>query len=178
MRNTIKILANLRALMKNLPNEGGSISAYIIPADDCHQVFELNCNLIITENNSCNVNFVQSEYINETDERRSFVSGFDGSAGTAVVTQKEALLWTDGRYFQQAEKQLDKNWTLMRDRLPTTPSINDWLVKNLSTGDKVGVDGRLVSYREWSPLATALDSHGKFNPNFCFFVFVYFLYFV
>lgn len=48
----------------------------------------------------------------------------------------------------------------MKDRLPSTPTINEWLVKNLSTGDRVGVDGNIVSYREWTPLANALDSHG------------------
>lgn len=91
-RNTAKILNDLRALMRQLPNNGGSINAYIIPTDDRHQ----------------------SEYISSTDERRSFISGFDGSAGTAVVTLNEALLWTDGRYHQQAEQQIDENWTLMK----------------------------------------------------------------
>lgn len=91
-RNTAKILTDLRALMRQLPNNGGSINAYIIPTDDRHQ----------------------SEYISSTDERRSFISGFDGSAGTAVVTLNEALLWTDGRYHQQAEQQIDENWTLMK----------------------------------------------------------------
>ena len=51
------------------------------------------------------------------------VPGFDGSAGTVLVTQTAALLWTDGRYFSQAEKQLDKNsWTLMREGEPATPT--------------------------------------------------------
>ena len=48
------------------------------------------------------------------DERRAKITGFDGSAGTAIVTQTEALLWTDGRYYQQAGNQLDGNWTLMK----------------------------------------------------------------
>lgn len=139
MRNTTNILADLRVLLKKLPNNGGSISAYIIPTDDNHQ----------------------SEYISPADERRSFVSGFDGSAGTAVVTLEKALLWTDGRYHQQAEKQIDSNWTLMKDGLPTTPTIANWLVKNLSAGEKVGVDGNLLSFREWKPLATTLASNGK-----------------
>lgn len=91
-RNTAKILNDLRALMRQLPNNGGSINAYIIPTDDRHQ----------------------SEYISSTDERRSFISGFDGSAGTAVVTLNGALLWTDGRYHLQAEQQIDENWTLMK----------------------------------------------------------------
>lgn len=142
-RSTGKILNDLRALMHQLPNNDGSIDAYIIPTDDCHQ----------------------SEYISLTDERRSFVSGFDGSAGTAIVTHKEALLWTDGRYYQQAEKQLDENWTLMKDGLTTTPSMSAWLSKNLSAGDRVGVDGNLISYRSWNPIATALSLNSMFDTN-------------
>lgn len=138
-KNTAKFLNDLRALMRQLPNNGGSINAYVIPTDDSHQ----------------------SEYISPTDERRSFITGFTGSAGTAVVTQKEALLWTDGRYHQQAEQQLDENWTLMRDGLPATPTINNWLSENLSAGNRVGVDGNLLSFRVWSPMQSALNSNGK-----------------
>lgn len=122
-KNTSKLLRDLRALMRQLPNNGGSINAYIIPTDDSHQ----------------------SEYIGKTDERRSFISGFTGSAGTAVVTEKEALLWTDGRYFQQAEEQLDENWTLMKDGLAATPTMGNWLSIHLAAGDRVGVDGNLLS---------------------------------
>ncbi|XP_055310118.1 xaa-Pro aminopeptidase ApepP-like [Sitodiplosis mosellana] len=136
-KNTTKLLTDLRALMRQLPNNGGAVSAYIIPTDDPHQ----------------------SEYISETDERRSFISGFDGSAGTAIVTQKQALLWTDGRYHQQAEQQLDENWTLMKDGLTTTPTMSSWLSNNLSAGDQVGVDGNLLSFREWNPLYTALSAN-------------------
>ena len=59
--------------------------------------------------------FLQSEYLADSDQRRAFVSGFTGSAGTAVITETDACLWTDGRYFNQAEKQLDQNWTLMKE---------------------------------------------------------------
>lgn len=138
-KNTGKLLSDLRSLMRQLPNNGGSVNAYIIPTDDSHQ----------------------SEYISPTDERRSFISGFTGSAGTAIVTQKEALLWTDGRYYQQAEQQLDENWTLMKDGLTTTPTMGTWLANNLSAGDRVGVDGTLLSCRVWSPLYTALSSNGN-----------------
>lgn len=133
--------------MANLPNNLGSISAYIIPSDDAHQ----------------------SEYLAERDERRAFISGFDGSAGTAVVTEKEALLWTDGRYYQQAGKQLDSNWTLMKDGQPTTPGIDMWLANELQPGAKVGVDANLISTRAWNPLQTALKSAGcsllPISPN-------------
>lgn len=140
-KNTTKLLSDLRALMRQLPNNGGSVSAYIIPTDDPHQ----------------------SEYISETDERRSFISGFDGSAGTAIVTQKQALLWTDGRYHEQAEHQLDENWTLMKDGLPTTPTMSSWLSNNISVGDRVGVDGNLLSFRVWNPLYTALSANGTYD---------------
>lgn len=51
----------------------------------------------------------------DCDQRRAYISGFTGSAGTAVITETHACLWTDGRYFNQAEKQLDSNWTLMKE---------------------------------------------------------------
>ena len=63
----------------------------------------------------CLFHLFQSEYLANSDERRAFVSGFTGSAGTAVITETDACLWTDGRYFNQAEKQLDSNWTLMKE---------------------------------------------------------------
>lgn len=132
MRDTTVLLANLR---KQFAQE--NICAYIIPSDDAHQ----------------------SEYICPRDERRGFISGFDGSAGTAVVTHKEALLWTDGRYYQQAAKQLDINWTLMKDGLPTTPSIGTWLSKHMQKGHKVGVDPKLLSHRAWNPIQKELKSN-------------------
>ncbi|KAI8043290.1 xaa-Pro aminopeptidase ApepP [Drosophila gunungcola] len=136
-RSTTQILARLRELMlRAQPGDSGCIAAYIVPSDDAHQ----------------------SEYQCQHDERRSFVSGFDGSAGTAVVTTDSALLWTDGRYYQQAEKQLDSNWVLMKDGLTTTPSIGAWLAKNLPRGSAVGVDPRLLSFRVWKPIETELNA--------------------
>lgn len=58
---------------------------------------------------------------------------------------------------------MDGNWTLMKDGLSTTPSVNDWLAKHLNAGDRVGVDGNLISYRLWSPWATTLDANGILN---------------
>lgn len=85
-------LSHLRQLMKGTDLGFEPLMAYIVPSDDAHQ----------------------SEYIAQRDRRRQFISGFTGSAGTAVITNSEALLWTDGRYYQQAEKQLDSSWTLMK----------------------------------------------------------------
>jgi Xaa-Pro aminopeptidase len=130
MNQTGELLKSLRQLMKNLPKNMGSIQAYVIPSDDAHQ----------------------SEYIADHDQRRRFVSKFDGSAGTAVVTDTGAYLWTDGRYYQQASKQLDENWTLMKDGLPTTPTIDVWLARNMQAGTKVGVDPNLYSTRAYTLL--------------------------
>ncbi|XP_063700058.1 xaa-Pro aminopeptidase ApepP [Culicoides brevitarsis] len=131
-------LSTLRSLMRNLPNNLGSIQAYIIPTDDAHQ----------------------SEYICDRDKRRAFICGFDGSSGSCVVTEDEALLWTDGRYYLQASKQLNENWKLMKDGLPTTLTLDAYLCKNLKKGSKVGVDPNLLSARNWLPLANSLKQHG------------------
>ena len=66
----------------------------------------------------------QSEYPPDCDARRTYISGFDGSAGTAVICTDSAALWTDGRYFLQAEQQLGPDWTLMRHGTPTCPEVS------------------------------------------------------
>ncbi|KAH8411123.1 hypothetical protein KR222_003846 [Zaprionus bogoriensis] len=137
MKATTQKLSKLRELMRCAgPGTATEISAYVVPSDDAHQ----------------------SEYQCAHDERRAFISGFTGSAGTAVVTFDKALLWTDGRYYQQAEKELDANWTLMKDGLATTPSIGSWLGKNLPKGSAVGVDARLFSYRVAKTIEKELNS--------------------
>ena len=80
-------LSGLRKMMVEL-----NIDAYLVPSEDAHM----------------------SEYVAVADERRSWLSGFSGSAGVALVTAEEALLWTDGRYFTQAAAQLSEDWTLMK----------------------------------------------------------------
>lgn len=135
MKDTTEILRRLRQLMEKPPGRSElSLAAYIIPSDDAHQ----------------------SEYICQHDERRAFVSGFDGSSGTAVITWGKALLWTDGRYYQQALKQFDANWSLMKDGLPSTPSVGSWLANNIPKGSAVGVDPKLFSYRVWKPIEKEL----------------------
>lgn len=69
---------------------------------------------------------------------------------------KEAALWTDGRYFLQAEQQLDSNWTLMKAGLKSTPTKEDWLGKVLPAGSKLGVDGRLISFEAFKKMSEAL----------------------
>lgn len=75
-----------------------------------------------------------SEYTAPCDNRRPAVSGFTGSAGTAVFTKDKAALWTDGRYFLQANQELDGDWTLMKDGISGTPTIEDWLIETLPQG--------------------------------------------
>lgn len=82
------------------------------------------------------------EYIPEYWESRKWISGFTGSAGTFVITKNQASLWTDSRYFLQAEQQLDgTEIKLHKDGLIETPSIAEWLVSTLNSGDKIGIDG-------------------------------------
>lgn len=115
-----------------------AIQAYIIPSEDAHQ----------------------NEYLASCDLRREFISGFSGSAGTAIVTDTLAALWTDGRYFLQAEKQLDSNWTLMKHGLPDTPTQEEWLIQVLSSGSKVGVDPCVITHDKWQKMSRALSAAG------------------
>ncbi|KAI0236769.1 hypothetical protein L0F63_001889 [Massospora cicadina] len=114
--DTSERLAALRELMSSSEID---IQAYIVPSGDAHQ----------------------SEYIAEVDARRAFISGFDGSAGLAVITLDKAALFTDGRYYLQAGRQLDSNWTLMRQGEPTTPTWQEY-----------------VATQEYIDLQTKLDS--------------------
>lgn len=90
--------ASLQRLREVLKAEG--ISAYIIPTEDAHGVRNLLCETPSTSTSPD----TQSEYIANCDKRRAFISGFTGSAGTAVVTLDKAALWTDGRYFLQVRQ--------------------------------------------------------------------------
>lgn len=87
-----------------------------------------------------------SEYVARRWKCREWISGFDGSAGTVVITHDAALLWTDSRYWLAAEKALQNTgYTLMKDGDKDTPSIIAWLCANLKDGDTVGVDGTVCT---------------------------------
>ncbi|CAL9700505.1 unnamed protein product [Knipowitschia caucasica] len=135
---TGELLRLLRQAMKNCKYFPEPIHAYIVPSGDAHQ----------------------SEYIAPCDCRREFISGFNGSAGTAIVTEQHAALWTDGRYFLQASQQMDNNWTLMRMGLKETPSQEDWLISVLPENSKVGVDPWIYAADQWKHMSTALTSAG------------------
>ena len=116
-----------------------SLSAFIIPSTDPHS----------------------GEYVPDHWKTREWVSGFTGSAGTAVITLDDAALWTDSRYFLQAADQLDgTSIRLMKDRLPDTPSIPEWLGQSLSPGAVVGVDGWVNTIGETQALREALAREG------------------
>lgn len=116
MKDTIKErIASLRRFMQKK-----QINAFIIPSTDPHA----------------------GEYVPEHWEARKWLSGFTGSAGTLVITEKEGGLWTDSRYFLQAEEQLNGTGIdLQKEGLPSTPSIAEWLGEKLQAGSKVGIDG-------------------------------------
>lgn len=90
--------------------------------------------------------FHNSEYISGYFKCREFISGFNGSAGNAVVTQEEAGLWTDGRYFLQAETQLaGTGFTLYKAGQEGVPKVNQYVLSKIPEGGRLGVDGRMVS---------------------------------
>ena len=102
-----------------------------------------------------------SEYVADRWKCREWISGFDGSAGTVVITREKALLWTDSRYWIAAEKNLkDTGYELMKDGLADTPSITDWLCNNLKRGDVVGVDATVCSSVEFGAWRAPLASCG------------------
>lgn len=123
----------LRALMKQ-----HEIDAFIVPTDDSHM----------------------SEYVAHCDNRRSFITGFTGSAGTALITMDAALCWTDGRYFLQASKQLDSDVFKMM-RIFEDPPLEDWLALNLPEGSVVAIDGMTVSIATFKQYQDAIAASPK-----------------
>lgn len=99
-----------------------------------------------------------SEYVHPHYNRREFISGFTGSAGTVLVTQAEALLWTDGRYFLQAEEELGAEWKLMRALQPGVPSVEDWLAAELPEGGVVGIDPMVHSIEDAQKIASTIGT--------------------
>ncbi|MEG2786250.1 MAG: aminopeptidase P family protein [Romboutsia sp.] len=121
---------SLRGYMKEY-----GIDAYIIPSSDNHQ----------------------SEYVGEYFKSRAYISGFTGSAGTLIVTMKEAGLWTDGRYFIQAESQLkDTGIKLFKMGEEGVPTTEEFLVNTMDKNSTLGFDGRLISANEGNVLAEKL----------------------
>ncbi|KAI0977709.1 hypothetical protein GJ496_005708 [Pomphorhynchus laevis] len=99
-----------------------------------------------------NTDYHNSEYIVERDARVTYMSGFTGSNSTIVVTDSSALLWTDGRYFDQATKELNNEWTLMKDRSLNVPTVEEWLATEFNTSSDyhIGFDPKLMSIAEYN----------------------------
>lgn len=133
------IAARLAALREEMRRE--HLSAFIFPSSDPHN----------------------SEYVPSRWEGRKWISGFEGSAGTAVVTLHSAALWTDSRYFLAAEEQLaGTEFQLMRERVDGTPSIAEWIATEIEGAEssEIGVDGMCMTYAECSDLKTDLKHNG------------------
>ena len=127
-------LAALRKLMREK-----NIDVYVVPTADFHQ----------------------SEYVGEHFKARKFITNFSGSAGTAVITLNDAKLWTDGRYFIQAAKQLEGTTvTLMKMFEPGVPSVNEYLEEILQAGQTLSFDGRVVSVGEGDEYAEIAKKKG------------------
>lgn len=132
--NSIKKVEQLRKLMKE-----NKIDAYIITSSDPHL----------------------SEYVSEHWKARSWMSGFSGSAGTLVITMKENGLWTDGRYYIQAEKQLEgSNIKLFKQGQTDVPTYIEWLGDTLEEGACVGFDGRVFAQSSAKEIEEALKNNG------------------
>ena len=105
--------------------------------------------------------FHGSEYVGDYFKCREYISGFTGSAGTLVVTLDEAGLWTDGRYFLQAAKQLaGSGITLMKERQPGVPTIEEYLKTTLKKGQTLGFDGRCIMADYADTLVAQLNAQG------------------
>lgn len=105
--------------------------------------------------------FHGSEYVGDYFKCREYISGFTGSAGTLVVTLDEAGLWTDGRYFLQAAKQLEGSGIMLRkERQPGVPAIEEYLKQTLKRGETLGFDGRCIMQDSSEKLITQLNAQG------------------
>ena len=115
------------------------LSAFIFPSTDPHQ----------------------SEYVADHWKSREWISGFNGSAGTAVVTLKSAALWTDSRYFLAAEDQLKgTEFQLMKLKIEGTPTIAQWIGQECGAGAEVAVDGMVNSANAVKELIADLRKEG------------------
>lgn len=136
-------LNNLREVMKK-----ENVDYYIIPSGDSHQ----------------------SEYVPEYYKGRAYVSGFTGSAGTLLVGLEESYLWTDGRYFIQAEKELNGSGIkLMKMNIPGYPSLLEWIKNNVKEGKTLAFDGSTISvneYKNYKELAKKNGFNIKMDKDF------------
>jgi len=136
--NTTQQLIDFRANMKLININSRNPKAFIVGSADAHN----------------------SEYPTEYDQRRQYISGFAGSAGTAVISENNAALWVDGRYYIEADEVLSCEWILMKSGLPDTPTIEEWINAEMgnSQGEFVGVDTNLISHTSFTEMDEKLQS--------------------
>lgn len=127
-------IMELRKIMQE-----NQVDAYVVPTADFHQ----------------------SEYVGEHFKARKFISGFSGSYGTVVIGREEGYLWTDGRYWYQAERELEGSGIeVQRMFEPGVPTITEWLEQHVQVGGKVAFDGRVLAMGEGQEFEDALSSKG------------------
>ncbi|MBU8849270.1 MAG: aminopeptidase P family protein [Desulfobacterales bacterium] len=132
--NTNEKIDHIRQLMRD-----GNIAAVIIPSDDPHQ----------------------SEYVAEHWQARKWLTGFSGSAGTAVVTLEHAILWTDFRYYIQAEKQISgSRFELYKMGESDVPTFQKWLINTLKPEDTIGIDANVFSMADVKKYKTQFEAKG------------------
>lgn len=153
--NTTKRLESLRNKMKD-----NDLAVYIIPSEDEHQ----------------------SEYVSSADQRRSFISGFTGSAGIAIITRDllnfnetlegKSALSTDGRYFNQASQELDYNWLLLRQGAKNEPTWQEWAIneaidQSLGVNKlvKIGIDPKVIPYKQAVSFEQLIEKRIKESGN-------------
>ena len=133
------IVERLAKLREEMAQKG--IDFYIVPTSDFHQ----------------------TEYVGEHFKARTFITGFTGSAGTAIITTTEARLWVDGRYFIQAAAQLEGSTVeLMRMGEPGVPKILEYLEQEFPEGGTLGFDGRVIGMKEGQNYEKIVNAkHGR-----------------
>jgi Xaa-Pro aminopeptidase len=122
----MKVAERIQKLREIMKRE--NIDYYIVPSEDFHQ----------------------SEYVAECFKSRAYITGFTGSAGTALIGREKAILWTDGRYFIQANEQLKGSGVeLFKMRIPGWPTLEEWLMENMTEGQTLSFDGRVVPVNQY-----------------------------
>ena len=127
---------NFMKLREQMENQ--KVSYYLVPSEDPHQ----------------------SEYVDDHFKCRQYISGFTGSAGTFLAGCEEGWLWTDGRYFTQAEGQISSDITLMKQGVSGVPTILEFLKEHLQEGDTLGVNGFTISASYGKKIAKLVKQHG------------------
>lgn len=125
----MKVIERIESLRKLMIER--NIDYVIIPSSDAHQ----------------------SEYVSDYYKGREYISGFTGSAGTVLIGLNEGILWTDGRYFIQAENELKGSGIkLFKMRIPGWPTLEEWIFENVKSGETIAFDGKVVSLEQYKEI--------------------------